>query len=100
MDVIVFPMKVHGQVSWWPEKGEREAIWVSAQEATRLIHKVKLRRLIARFAAHRQERSASRRSTGAAVGRSYRSGAADSSKWAKGEKWIVQGNLALHSLED
>lgn len=24
IDVAVFPMKVHGQERWWPEKGERE----------------------------------------------------------------------------
>jgi 8-oxo-dGTP pyrophosphatase MutT (NUDIX family) len=50
MDVAVFPMKVHGQERWWPEKGEREAIWVSAKTAARLVHKVELRQLIARFA--------------------------------------------------
>jgi 8-oxo-dGTP pyrophosphatase MutT (NUDIX family) len=51
MDVAVFPMKVHGQERWWPEKGEREAIWVSAEKAARLVHKPELRRLIVRFAA-------------------------------------------------
>jgi len=51
MDVAVFPMKVHGQESWWPEKGERDAIWVSAEKAARLVHKPQLRRLIVRFAA-------------------------------------------------
>lgn len=51
MDVAVFPMKVHGRERWWPEKGEREAIWVSAETAARLVHKPELRRLIVRFAA-------------------------------------------------
>ncbi|MGX4774145.1 NUDIX hydrolase [Bradyrhizobium guangdongense] len=51
MNVAVFPMKVHGQERWWPEKGEREAIWVSAETAARLVHKAQLRRLISRFAA-------------------------------------------------
>ena len=51
MDVAVFPMKVHGQERWWPAKGERKAIWVSAETAGRLVHKAELRRLIARFAA-------------------------------------------------
>ncbi|SPP97216.1 NUDIX hydrolase [Bradyrhizobium vignae] len=51
MNVAVFPMKVHGRERWWPEKGEREAIWVSPKTAARLVHKAQLRRLIARFAA-------------------------------------------------
>ena len=50
MNVAVFPMKVHGRERWWPEKGEREAIWVSAETAARLVHKAELRRLIVRFA--------------------------------------------------
>jgi 8-oxo-dGTP pyrophosphatase MutT (NUDIX family) len=57
MDVSVFPMKVHGQERWWPEKGERQAIWVSAETAARLVHKVELRRLIIRFAAQTERRS-------------------------------------------
>ncbi|MHB0772457.1 NUDIX hydrolase [Bradyrhizobium sp. 5.13L] len=55
MNVAVFPMKVHGQERWWPEKGEREAIWVSPKTAARLVHKARLRRLIARFAAQTQK---------------------------------------------
>ncbi|MCK1421266.1 NUDIX hydrolase [Bradyrhizobium sp. 180] len=55
MDVAVFPMKVHGQERWWPEKGEREATWVSAETAARLVHKAELRRLIARFAAQTEK---------------------------------------------
>ena len=51
MNVAVFPMRVHGQERWWPEKGERQAIWVSAETAASLVHKAELRRLIARFAA-------------------------------------------------
>ncbi|MBH5366821.1 NUDIX hydrolase [Bradyrhizobium glycinis] len=51
MNVAVFAMKVHGRERWWPEKGEREAIWVSPKTAARLVHKAQLRRLIARFAA-------------------------------------------------
>lgn len=46
MNVAVFPMRVHGQERWWPEKGEREAIWVSPKTAGRLVHKAQLRRLI------------------------------------------------------
>ncbi|MEY9183769.1 8-oxo-dGTP pyrophosphatase MutT (NUDIX family) [Bradyrhizobium sp. USDA 326] len=51
MNVDVFPLKVNGRERWWPEKGEREAIWVSPKAAARLVHKAQLRRLIARFAA-------------------------------------------------
>ncbi|UWU95566.1 hypothetical protein [Bradyrhizobium sp. CB1015] len=51
MNVAVFPMKVHGRERWWPEKGERDASWVSPKTAARLVHKAQLRRLIARFAA-------------------------------------------------
>ncbi|MGY4623271.1 NUDIX hydrolase [Bradyrhizobium sp. USDA 4486] len=51
MDVAVFPMKVHGRERWWPEKGEREAVWVSTKRAARLVHKAELRQLIKRFAA-------------------------------------------------
>ncbi|WP_425908170.1 NUDIX hydrolase [Nitrobacter sp. TKz-YC02] len=53
ISVDVFPMKVNGQERWWPEKGEREAIWVSAKTAARLVSKAQLRRLITRFAATR-----------------------------------------------
>jgi 8-oxo-dGTP pyrophosphatase MutT (NUDIX family) len=51
LNVAVFPMKVHRQERWWPEKGERQAIWVSAETAARLVRKTRLRRLITRFAA-------------------------------------------------
>ena len=59
MDVAVFPMRVHGQERWWPEKGEREAIWVSPKKASRLVHKAQLRRLIARFAAQTEKTGSS-----------------------------------------
>ncbi|WP_439373961.1 NUDIX hydrolase [Bradyrhizobium sp. PMVTL-01] len=55
VDVAVFPMKVHGRERWWPEKGEREAIWVSAEMAARLVHKAELRQLIKRFAAQTEK---------------------------------------------
>jgi 8-oxo-dGTP pyrophosphatase MutT (NUDIX family) len=58
LDVALFPMKVHGRERWWPEKGEREAIWVSAETAARMVHKAQLRRLIARFV-KQTEKSAS-----------------------------------------
>lgn len=59
MDVAVFAMKVHGQERWWPEQGEREAIWVSPEKAARLVHKAKLRRLIVRFAAQTNKNATS-----------------------------------------
>jgi hypothetical protein len=64
MDVAVFPMRVHGQERWWPEKGEREAIWVSPKTAGRLVHKAQLRRLIARFAAQTEKTASSPLSDG------------------------------------
>jgi predicted NUDIX family NTP pyrophosphohydrolase len=51
LDVHLFPMKVRKQLKSWPEKGERDAIWLPAQEAARLAHKRQLGRLIARFRA-------------------------------------------------
>ena len=50
IQVSVFPMKVHGRERWWPEKGQRKAIWVSAEAARDMVHKEQLRHLIARFA--------------------------------------------------
>jgi len=58
LDVALFPMKVHGRERWWPEKGEREAIWVSAETAARMVHKAQLRRLIARFVKQTERASA------------------------------------------
>jgi hypothetical protein len=40
-----------GQERWWPEKGERQAIWASAETAARFVYKAEPRRLIIRFAA-------------------------------------------------
>jgi hypothetical protein len=68
MNVAVFPMRVHGQERWWPEKGEREAIWVSPKTAGRLVHKAQLRRLIARFAAQTEKTAPSPLSDGMAPG--------------------------------
>lgn len=59
LNVAVFPMQVHGRERWWPEKGEREAIWVSPKRAARMVHKAELRRLIARFAAQTEEGASS-----------------------------------------
>jgi 8-oxo-dGTP pyrophosphatase MutT (NUDIX family) len=62
LDVAVFPMKVSRQQSWWPEKGRREMIWLSPDDAARLVHKAELSRLIVRFAARtaRKKRASGR----------------------------------------
>jgi 8-oxo-dGTP pyrophosphatase MutT (NUDIX family) len=52
-DIEVFPFKVREQKKRWPERGQREAIWLPAHEAAERVHKPGLRRLIERFA--RQE---------------------------------------------
>jgi 8-oxo-dGTP pyrophosphatase MutT (NUDIX family) len=50
MDVHVFPMRVRKQLKSWPEKGQRDAIWLPVGEAARTVHKRRLARLIERFA--------------------------------------------------
>jgi len=50
LDVDLFPMKVRKQMAFWPEKGQRNAIWLPPQDAARLVHKRQLGRLISRFA--------------------------------------------------
>jgi 8-oxo-dGTP pyrophosphatase MutT (NUDIX family) len=50
LQVSVFPMKVSRRERWWPEKGQRKAIWVSVDAARGMVHKEELRQLIARFA--------------------------------------------------
>lgn len=57
LDVDVFPLKVRKQKASWPEKGQRDAIWLPAHEAARLVHKDELARLIARFARDRGEKA-------------------------------------------
>jgi 8-oxo-dGTP pyrophosphatase MutT (NUDIX family) len=57
LDVTVFPLKVCRQESWWPEKGARKAIWMPPDQAARLVHKVQLGRLIARFAERKPRKS-------------------------------------------
>jgi hypothetical protein len=43
-------MKVRRRERWWPEKGQRKAIWVSVDAARGMVHKEQLGQLIARFA--------------------------------------------------
>jgi hypothetical protein len=45
----LFPLEVKSQKKQWPEQGQRDLIWLPAQEAVELVRKPQLRRLIARF---------------------------------------------------
>jgi 8-oxo-dGTP pyrophosphatase MutT (NUDIX family) len=49
-DVRLFPFKVKQQKKRWPERGQRQAIWLPIREAARLVRKPQLSRLIERFA--------------------------------------------------
>jgi 8-oxo-dGTP pyrophosphatase MutT (NUDIX family) len=49
-DVKLFPLEVKKQCKQWPERGQRQAIWLPASEAAQLVHRAELRRLIQRFA--------------------------------------------------
>jgi 8-oxo-dGTP pyrophosphatase MutT (NUDIX family) len=51
-DVRIFPLKVDGQQSIWPEMEQRSRIWVSQRKAARLVKKAGLRRAIREFAAY------------------------------------------------
>ena len=48
-DVSVFPLKVRKQTKSWPERQERDAMWLSARKAAARVHKPELSRLIERF---------------------------------------------------
>jgi 8-oxo-dGTP pyrophosphatase MutT (NUDIX family) len=48
-DVSVFPLKVRKQSRNWPERGERDAIWLPARKAAARVHKPELSRLIERL---------------------------------------------------
>jgi 8-oxo-dGTP pyrophosphatase MutT (NUDIX family) len=48
-DVSVFPLKVRKQSRSWPERGERDAIWLPARKAAARVHKPELSRLIERL---------------------------------------------------
>jgi 8-oxo-dGTP pyrophosphatase MutT (NUDIX family) len=49
-NVQLFPLKVKRQMKRFPERGQRDAIWLSAREAAKLVHKPQLSRLIEQFA--------------------------------------------------
>jgi 8-oxo-dGTP pyrophosphatase MutT (NUDIX family) len=48
-EVELFPFEVSKREKQWPEKGQRDAIWISARRAARMVHKPQLRRLIQQF---------------------------------------------------
>jgi 8-oxo-dGTP pyrophosphatase MutT (NUDIX family) len=54
--VNVFPLRVRRQEKRWPERGQRDAIWLPAQEAAKLVHKPQLGRLIHRLARRKRKK--------------------------------------------
>jgi 8-oxo-dGTP pyrophosphatase MutT (NUDIX family) len=48
--VELFPFEVSKRKKQWPEKGQRDAMWISARRAAHMVHKPQLRRLIQQFA--------------------------------------------------
>jgi 8-oxo-dGTP pyrophosphatase MutT (NUDIX family) len=49
-NVDVFPFRVMGEAVDWPEKHQRELIWVPPQKAVEMVRKPGLKRTIIRFA--------------------------------------------------
>jgi 8-oxo-dGTP pyrophosphatase MutT (NUDIX family) len=49
-DVRVFPLEVRKQRRQWPEQGERELIWLPANQAADLVRRPKMSRIILRLA--------------------------------------------------
>jgi 8-oxo-dGTP pyrophosphatase MutT (NUDIX family) len=49
-DVSLFPLEVHQQRRSWPERGERDAIWLPADSAATMVRDSHLSRLIQCFA--------------------------------------------------
>ena len=47
--VELFPLEVSKRKKRWPEKGQRAAVWISATQAAKMVHKPQLRRLILEF---------------------------------------------------
>jgi 8-oxo-dGTP pyrophosphatase MutT (NUDIX family) len=47
--VELFPLEVSKRKKRWPEKGQRDSIWISAKQAAKMVHKPQLRRLIQEF---------------------------------------------------
>ncbi|NPU12724.1 NUDIX hydrolase [Bradyrhizobium sp. 83012] len=55
-DVELYPLKVKKQHGRYPERGQRELVWLPAAEAARRVHRAKLRRLIESFASRYAKR--------------------------------------------
>lgn len=51
--IRVFPLKVRKQMKRWPERGQRDMIWLPASQAAARVHKAEIARLIERFARRR-----------------------------------------------
>jgi 8-oxo-dGTP pyrophosphatase MutT (NUDIX family) len=49
VEVDVFPLAVHEELSTWPEKGQRERRWFPAAEAAELVAEPRLADLIREF---------------------------------------------------
>jgi 8-oxo-dGTP pyrophosphatase MutT (NUDIX family) len=47
--VLVFPLEVKSEHADWPEKGQRDKLWTTPEEASRMVDEPELRRLLARF---------------------------------------------------
>jgi hypothetical protein len=62
-DIELFPLEINQQKRHWPERGQRDAIWLPAREAARLVRKPELGMLIARFS-RRKKRKLSTARTG------------------------------------
>lgn len=48
-DIKLFTLEVRRRSKQWPERGQRDAIWLPALEGAELVHEPQLRRLIAKF---------------------------------------------------
>jgi 8-oxo-dGTP pyrophosphatase MutT (NUDIX family) len=48
-DISVFPLEVRKQSKSWPEREERDTIWLPARKAVARVHKPELSRLIERL---------------------------------------------------
>ncbi len=47
--VMVFPMEVREELAEWPERGQRDKLWTTPDEASDLVDEPELKRLLARF---------------------------------------------------
>jgi 8-oxo-dGTP pyrophosphatase MutT (NUDIX family) len=47
--VMVFPLEVREELAEWPEKGQRDKLWTTPAEASRMVDEPELRELLAKF---------------------------------------------------